>query len=61
MKQRRLGKTGLTVSEICMGTMTFGSMADEPTSLAILDKAYDAGVNFIDIAEIYPVPSPPGR
>ena len=34
MKQRRLGKTGLTVSEICLGTMTFGSMADEPTSLA---------------------------
>jgi aryl-alcohol dehydrogenase-like predicted oxidoreductase len=39
-----------------MGTMTFGSMADEPTSLAILDKACDAGVNFIDAAEIYPVP-----
>ncbi len=56
MKQRRLGKTGLSVSEICMGTMTFGSMADETTSLAILDKAYTAGVNFLDIAEIYPVP-----
>ena len=56
MKQRRLGKTGLTVSEICLGTMTFGSMADEPTSLAILDKAYESGVNFLDIAEIYPVP-----
>jgi aryl-alcohol dehydrogenase-like predicted oxidoreductase len=56
MKQQRLGKTGLTVSEICLGTMTFGSMADEPTSLAILDKAYEAGVNFLDIAEIYPVP-----
>lgn len=56
MKQRRLGKTGLSVSEIGMGTMTFGSMADEPTSLAILDKACEAGVNFLDIAEIYPVP-----
>lgn len=56
MKRNRLGRTGLVVSEICMGTMTFGSMADEPTSLAILDKAFDAGVNFIDAAEIYPVP-----
>jgi aryl-alcohol dehydrogenase-like predicted oxidoreductase len=56
MKQRVLGKTGLSVSEICLGTMTFGSMADEAASLACLDKAYDAGVDFIDIAEIYPVP-----
>lgn len=56
MKHRRLGKTGLTVSEVCLGTMTFGSMADEPTSRAILDKAYDGGVDFVDVAEIYPVP-----
>lgn len=56
MKHRRLGKTGLNVSEICLGTMTFGSMADEATSGAILDKAYDAGVDFFDTAEIYPVP-----
>ncbi len=39
MKQRRLGRTGLRVPEIGLGTMTFGSMADEATSLAILDKA----------------------
>jgi aryl-alcohol dehydrogenase-like predicted oxidoreductase len=38
MKQNRLGKTGLVVSEIGMGTMTFGTMADEAQSLAILDK-----------------------
>lgn len=56
MKHRRLGKTGLTVSEVCLGTMTFGSMADEETSRTILDKAYDAGVDFLDVAEIYPVP-----
>jgi aryl-alcohol dehydrogenase-like predicted oxidoreductase len=56
MKRNRLGRTGLVVSEICMGTMTFGSMADEAASLAILDKSFDAGVNFIDAAEIYPVP-----
>lgn len=42
-----------------MGTMTFGSQADEATSLAILDRSAEAGVNFIDIAEIYPVPPQP--
>ena len=56
MKRNRLGQSSLVVSEICMGTMTFGSMADEPTSLQILDKAFDAGVNFLDVAEMYPVP-----
>ncbi len=56
MKRNRLGRTGLVVSEICMGTMTFGSMADEAASVAILDKSFDAGVNFIDAAEMYPVP-----
>ncbi len=56
MKERRLGRSALSVSEICLGTMTFGSMADETESLAILDRAFDAGVNFLDVAEIYPVP-----
>jgi aryl-alcohol dehydrogenase-like predicted oxidoreductase len=44
------------VSEIGMGTMTFGSMADEATGRAIMDRAFEAGVNFIDTAEMYPVP-----
>ena len=56
MKTRRLGKTGLVVSEICLGTMTFGSMADEKESHAMLDRADAAGVDFLDVAEIYPVP-----
>ncbi|MCG8588143.1 MAG: aldo/keto reductase [Proteobacteria bacterium] len=56
MKQRRIGRSGLVVSEICLGTMTFGSMADEKESLAICDRALDAGINFLDVAEIYPVP-----
>ncbi len=56
MKHRRLGRTGLVVSEICLGTMTFGNQADERTSCAILDRAYDAGVDFFDSAEVYPVP-----
>lgn len=41
--------------------MTFGSMADEATSLRILDQAFDAGVDFLDVAEIYPVPPDPKR
>jgi len=56
VRRRRLGRTGLVVSEICLGTMTFGNQADEATSLAILDRAFDAGVDFIDVAEVYPVP-----
>lgn len=56
MRQRFLGKTGISVSEICLGTMTFGTMADEATAVACLDEAYEAGVDFIDVAEIYPVP-----
>ncbi len=56
MKRRRLGRSGLVVSEICLGTMTFGSMADEATSVAIMDRAFEAGVDFFDAAEVYPVP-----
>ena len=59
MQTRRLGQSGLVVSEICLGTMTFGSMADERTSHAILDRAFDAGVDFLDVAEVYPVPPDP--
>jgi len=56
MKIKRLGRTGLKVSEICLGTMTFGNQCDEKTSFAILDKAWDSGVNFIDTADVYPLP-----
>jgi aryl-alcohol dehydrogenase-like predicted oxidoreductase len=59
VKTRRLGKSGLVVSEICLGTMTFGSMADEKESHAMLDRADGAGVDFLDVAEIYPVPPDP--
>jgi aryl-alcohol dehydrogenase-like predicted oxidoreductase len=59
MKQRHLGRTGLSVSEIGMGTMTFGTMADEAEGIRIMDRAFDAGVDFIDVAEIYPVPPDP--
>lgn len=56
MKHRYIGRSGLRVSPICMGTMTFGAAADEKEAFAIMDKAYDAGVNFFDTAELYPVP-----
>ena len=59
MKIRRMGRTGLKVSEICLGTMTFGAQADEAASFAIMDKAAEAGVNFIDTADVYPVPVAP--
>jgi aryl-alcohol dehydrogenase-like predicted oxidoreductase len=59
MKIKRLGNTGLKVSEICLGTMTFGHQCDEGLSLAILDKAAENGVNFIDTADVYPVPPSP--
>jgi aryl-alcohol dehydrogenase-like predicted oxidoreductase len=46
----------MVVSDICMGTMTFGNQADEKTAFRIMDMAYDAGVDFYDTAEMYPVP-----
>ncbi|WP_437680723.1 aldo/keto reductase [Sorangium sp. So ce131] len=51
----RLGRTGLTVSRLCLGTMTFGFQTDEETSRVILDKAAAAGVNFLDTADVYPL------
>lgn len=53
MEYRKLGRTGLKVSELCMGTMQFGWTADEMTSHQILSAAYDAGINFIDTADVY--------
>ena len=59
MKRNRLGRSGIVVSEICMGTMTFGTMADEKTAFAILDQCFEAGIDFYDTAENYPVPPDP--
>ena len=56
MKNRRLGKSPIMVSEICMGTMTFGNQADEAMAHRVLDQSLDAGINFFDTAEGYPVP-----
>ncbi len=56
MQTHRLGKSPIVVSKICMGTMTFGAQADEKMSHRILDMSLDAGINFFDTAENYPVP-----
>ena len=56
MEKRRLGGSGVVVSEICLGTMTFGTQANKEESFRIMDKAVDAGIDFFDTAEIYPVP-----
>jgi aryl-alcohol dehydrogenase-like predicted oxidoreductase len=55
MQYRQFGRTGLTVSQLCLGTMTFGLQTEEDASYRILDTAADAGVNFIDTADVYPL------
>ena len=56
MEKRRLGRSGIVVSEICLGTMTFGSQLDEAASFEVMDHAFENGIDFLDTAEIYPVP-----
>jgi len=53
MEYRKLGQTGLMVSELCLGTMTFGNEADEQTSKKITDRFVEAGGNFVDTANVY--------
>jgi aryl-alcohol dehydrogenase-like predicted oxidoreductase len=53
MEYKSLGRTGLKVSELCLGTMQFGWTAEESLSLKILGTAYEAGINFIDTADVY--------
>jgi aryl-alcohol dehydrogenase (NADP+) len=55
MEHVRLGRTGLQVSRLCLGTMTFGLQSDEATAAAILDRAAGAGVDFLDSSDAYPL------
>lgn len=57
MQQNRLGGSAIVVSDICMGTMTFGKQCDKQQSFRIMDRALDAGIDFFDTAEVYPVPA----
>jgi aryl-alcohol dehydrogenase-like predicted oxidoreductase len=53
VEYKSLGRTGLIVSELCLGTMQFGWTADEILSIKILNAAFNAGINFIDTADVY--------
>ena len=59
MDLRKLGKTGLEVTSICLGTMTWGEQNSESDAHEQLDYALGRGINFIDTAEMYPVPGHP--
>lgn len=56
MERRRLGRTDLMVTKLCLGTMTWGEQNTEVEAYAQLDRAIERGVNFIDTAEAYPIP-----
>jgi 1-deoxyxylulose-5-phosphate synthase len=55
MDHVRLGRSGLQVSRLCLGTMTFGKQSDEATAIAIMDRAAEAGVDFLDSSDAYPL------
>jgi 1-deoxyxylulose-5-phosphate synthase len=55
MEHARLGRTGLKVSRLCLGTMTFGLQSDESTAFAILDRAAEGGIDFLDTSDAYPL------
>ena len=59
MNYTHLGRTGLKVSRIALGTMNFGELTDEAASFAIMDEALDAGINFFDTADVYGGPQSP--
>jgi len=56
MQKRRLGRSDLLVTPLCLGTMTYGQQTDSGEAFAILDRAVGFGIDFIDTAEMYPVP-----
>src|SRR5580692_11498551 len=53
MEYRTLGRTGLRVSPLCLGTMNFGPQTTEDDSFSIMDRALDEGINFFDTADVY--------
>ncbi len=57
MEYSRLGRSGLQASILGIGTMGFGAQMDEASAHQLLDQAYEAGVNFVDTAELYPAPA----
>jgi aryl-alcohol dehydrogenase-like predicted oxidoreductase len=59
MDHKHLGRTGLKISRIVLGTMNFGELTDEKTSFAIMDEALEAGINMFDTADVYGGPQKP--
>lgn len=59
MQYKKLGRTGLFVSRLCLGTMNFGDATDKKTAFEIMDAAYEAGINFFDTADVYGGPQRP--
>lgn len=59
MQYKNLGRSGLKVSRLCLGTMNFGWVTDEATGFQIMDNAIDAGINFFDSADVYGGPQKP--
>ena len=59
MDYTHLGRTGLKVSRVALGTMNFGELTDEPTSFSVMDEALEAGINFFDTADVYGGPQSP--
>lgn len=53
MEYRNLGRTGVKVSELCLGCMMFGNQTPEPDAMKIIDRALDSGINFLDTANVY--------
>jgi aryl-alcohol dehydrogenase-like predicted oxidoreductase len=59
MDYTHLGRTGLKVSRLALGTMNFGELTDEKPSFSIMDEAFEAGINFFDTADVYGGPQSP--
>ncbi len=59
MERVNLGRSGLRVSRLCLGTMIFGSQLDEDAAFAVMDRAVGVGIDFLDLADVYPVPPSP--
>lgn len=59
MHYKHLGRTGLQVSRLGLGTMNFGELTDETTSFKIMDEALEVGINYMDTADVYGGPQSP--
>src|SRR5215469_1788576 len=61
METVNLGRSGLRVSRLCLGTMIFGTQLEQDAAFAVMDRALELGIDFIDVADVYPVPPSPDR